>query len=208
MGRIFIESRPVAVFWWWDHTYIVYQDDNGRETVIRGGPSGSPPSFGDIILEINVPIEDSDDARGEDTPEDRGQVELDLNGNGTVETLGRNPGVFFDLDNSGFAERTSWVAPGDGLLVLDRNRNNQIDGGAELFGAETLLSTGGYAENGYALNGIEFADGTSWDAAKIKTLVQAGTAGADTPSNSTSGNSHAKSLGIAGAEHTRGPAHE
>ena len=43
---------------------------------------------------------------------------------------------------------------------------------------------------GYALNGIEFADGTSWDAAKIKTLVQAGTAGADAP-----GNSQAKSLG-------------
>ena len=66
-----------------------------------------------------------------------------------METLARDQGVFFDLDNSGFAEQTSWVAPADGFLVLDRNQNNQIDGGAELFGTETLLSTGGYAENGY-----------------------------------------------------------
>ena len=34
--------------------------------------------------------------------------------------------------------------------------------------------------SGYALNAIEFADGTSWDAARIKILVQEGTAGADT----------------------------
>ena len=37
---------------------------------------------------------------------------------------------------------------------------------------------------GYALNAIEFADGTSWDAARIKTLVQAGTASANAPSHS------------------------
>lgn len=87
MGRIFIESRPVGVFSWWDHTYLVYQDDNGRETVIRGGPSEPAPFFGEIILEINVPIETSSDSRGEETtPEDRGQVELDL-GNRSAEDV-------------------------------------------------------------------------------------------------------------------------
>ncbi|MFY9179968.1 MAG: hypothetical protein WAO12_09375, partial [Venatoribacter sp.] len=76
-------------------------------------------------------------------------LSLDLNGDGTIGTLPITEGVFFDLDNSGFAEKTSWVAPEDGLLVLDRNQNNHIDGGAELFGTETLLSTGQYAKHGY-----------------------------------------------------------
>ncbi len=74
---------------------------------------------------------------------------LDLNSDGQVNTLDINNGVFFDLDNSGFAEKTSWVAPNDGFLVLDRNQNGTIDGGAELFGTETLLFNGAYASNGF-----------------------------------------------------------
>ena len=266
MGKIFIESKPVR-FTGKDHLYLVYQDDNGNETVIRGGPERPPPFFGEIVLQIDIPIEQSEDAREGKTAEERGQRELDLdgrsaeavwlemqrvaqkiqkattdydvlgdnsnrvirtllkatcvpsilpgnttagdvpgwhgtltevldeshdcqtppptptstprtptlpdtlvpfdplpwnppdprrdplafdlNGDGSIETLARDEGVFFDLDNSGFAEQTSWVAPSDGFLVLDRNQNNKIDGGAELFGTETLLSTGEYAENGY-----------------------------------------------------------
>ena len=79
----------------------------------------------------------------------RDPLALDLNGDGSVETLAKDQGVHFDLDNSGFAEQTSWVAPTDGFLVLDRNHNKSIDGGAELFGTETLLSSGEFAENGY-----------------------------------------------------------
>ncbi|MDO6796780.1 hypothetical protein Q4601_21035, partial [Shewanella sp. 1_MG-2023] len=79
----------------------------------------------------------------------RDPLALDLNGDGIVGTLDSDQGVFFDLDNSGFAEQTSWVAPSDGLLVLDRNQNGTIDGGAELFGTETLLANGEYASNGF-----------------------------------------------------------
>jgi hypothetical protein len=76
MGQIFVESRPTRLPWW-DHSYIVYRDDNGNETVIRGGPeTDNPFDFGQVDVEINVPIDQSEDARGEDTPEDRGQVEL------------------------------------------------------------------------------------------------------------------------------------
>ena len=57
--------------------------------------------------------------------------------------------MHFDLDNSGFAEQTAWLAPGDGFLVLDRNNNGHIDGGAELFGSETTLNNGKAAENGF-----------------------------------------------------------
>lgn len=35
------------------------------------------------------------------------------------------------------------------MLVLDRNNNNFINGGAELFGTETLLETGLYAAHGF-----------------------------------------------------------
>ncbi len=82
-------------------------------------------------------------------PPPRDPLALDLSGDGVVNTLPISRGVHFDLDNSGFAERTSWIAPEDGLLVLDRNNNNFIDGGAELFGTETLLSNGLYAKHGF-----------------------------------------------------------
>ena len=49
MGQIFIESRPTPLPWW-DHTYLVYRDDNGTETVIRGGPeTDNPFDFGDTV---------------------------------------------------------------------------------------------------------------------------------------------------------------
>ncbi|WP_232831085.1 calcium-binding protein, partial [Peristeroidobacter agariperforans] len=79
----------------------------------------------------------------------RDPLAMDLDGDGAIRTLPRTHGVHFDLDNSGFAESTSWVHATDGLLVLDRNDNGYIDGGAELFGTETLLANGQYAENGY-----------------------------------------------------------
>ena len=58
--------------------------------------------------------------------------------------------MHFDLDNSGFAEKTAWVAKNDGLLALDRNGNGRIDGGAELFGNETALKDGTVAAHGFA----------------------------------------------------------
>lgn len=76
-------------------------------------------------------------------------LSLDLNGDGTINTLPLSAGVKFDLDNNGFAETTSWVAPADGLLVLDLNANNKIDGGHELFGTDTRLPSGNLADNGF-----------------------------------------------------------
>ncbi|MCX7192029.1 MAG: DUF2974 domain-containing protein [Proteobacteria bacterium] len=74
---------------------------------------------------------------------------LDLNGDG-VTTLSKAANVHFDLDGNGFAEQSGWVAPSDGLLVWDRNGNGQIDNGSELFGNNTVLSTGAKAANGFA----------------------------------------------------------
>ncbi|BCM25597.1 calcium-binding protein [Methyloradius palustris] len=75
---------------------------------------------------------------------------LDLNGNG-VETTGisnTNP-ILFDVDADGIKTSTGWVAPSDGLLVMDRNGNGYIDNGRELFGDATLKSNGQLAADGF-----------------------------------------------------------
>ncbi|MBX9721473.1 MAG: hypothetical protein K2X81_08780, partial [Candidatus Obscuribacterales bacterium] len=59
-------------------------------------------------------------------------------------------GVVFDIGATGIPVKTAWVAPSDGLLVLDRNGNGSIDDGTELFGNLTPLVSGGLAKNGFA----------------------------------------------------------
>lgn len=76
-------------------------------------------------------------------------IVLDLDGDGVIRTVGVTSGVNFDHAADGFAERSGWVAPGDGLLVWDGNANGAIDSGRELFGSETLLPNGMKAINGF-----------------------------------------------------------
>ena len=74
---------------------------------------------------------------------------VDLDGNG-IPTIGIQDAVIhFDHDNNGFAEKTGWIHPGDGFLILDINRNGKVDNGSELFGNHTLLDTGVRASNGF-----------------------------------------------------------
>ena len=74
---------------------------------------------------------------------------LDLDGDG-IETVGIDAGVLFDHTSSGIKQGTGWVSADDGLLVLDINGNGTIDNGRELFGDNTLLSDGTWAEHGFA----------------------------------------------------------
>jgi hypothetical protein len=74
---------------------------------------------------------------------------LDLNDDG-VKTLSVSAGVKFDMFAEGKNVNTGWVSSGDGLLVMDRNHDGQINDGSELFGSSTTLSNGQKAADGYS----------------------------------------------------------
>lgn len=73
---------------------------------------------------------------------------LDLDGNG-IKTVGLSAGIHFDHDKNGHKELTGWVAPGDGMLMLDLNGNGRLDSGRELFGGDTVMPNGVKAANGF-----------------------------------------------------------
>ena len=74
---------------------------------------------------------------------------LDLNGDGKIGTLPLARGVHFDMDNSGFAEKLSWIAPEDGLLVNLADGATRISNGSQLLGNETRLPSGELAADGF-----------------------------------------------------------
>ncbi len=99
---------------------------------------------------------------------------LDLDGDG-IETLAlERLRLHFDHDGNQFAERSGWVAPDDGLLVCDRDGNQTIDKGSELFGNQTRLANGSLAANGFEAlrefdgNGDGWIDGADADWARLQ----------------------------------------
>ena len=99
---------------------------------------------------------------------------IDLDGDG-VETNEENSTVHFDHDNNGFAESTGWVGKDDGLLVRDLNNNGEIDNGTELFGNNSVLSSGEKAANGFEAladldsnnDGVFNSSDTAWNQVKV-----------------------------------------
>jgi hypothetical protein len=81
-------------------------------------------------------------------------IVLDLDGNG-VSTISAAQGVSFDLMGTGTRSQVGWVGGNDGLLVMDRNGDGQINDGRELFGAATLNEQGQRVGNGYAAMALE-----------------------------------------------------
>ena len=99
---------------------------------------------------------------------------LDLDGDG-VETTTVESGVYFDHDDNGFAEKSGWVGKDDGLLVRDINNNGLIDDGTELFGNNSVLSSGQKAANGFEAladldsnnDGVFNSSDTVWNQVKV-----------------------------------------
>lgn len=82
----------------------------------------------------------------------RDPLVIDLSGNGSSSNEGlvnTDNGVYFDLDNNGFAEKTAWIDNGKGFLAYDRNGNGIIDNGSELFGDSVIMSNGQKSAHGF-----------------------------------------------------------
>ncbi len=107
--------------------------------------------FGKVDFDIDWAawLSDADPAEAFPNAERQGSpIIIDLDGDG-VETQSINEGIYFDHDNNGLAEQTGWVGTDDGLLVLDRNGDGEINNGNELFGNNTSMAAGNKADNGY-----------------------------------------------------------
>ena len=83
-GQIFIEANEVEIAGLPSgamHLYLVFRDSNGAEYVIRSGPRNAyTPWFGDMKIETNVPMADSADDRGRETPAERSSTPLNFPG--------------------------------------------------------------------------------------------------------------------------------
>ncbi len=81
-GEIFIEADKAGSFGLpvSEHLYLVFRDTNGEEYVLRSGPPNSLWPYGEMKIEVNVPIEQSADARKGETPEQRSSTPLDFPG--------------------------------------------------------------------------------------------------------------------------------
>lgn len=103
--------------------------------------------IGDIINSIENGVHDAFQS-ALDFVFRRDPLVLDLDGDG-IETTPADGSVLFDHNANEQRTATGWIAPDDGLLVLDRDGNGTIDNGRELFGDNTLKSNGELAINGF-----------------------------------------------------------
>jgi len=104
---------------------------------------------------------------------------FDLNNNGMADLISlQNSNIYFDLDGDGLAERSGWVAPGDGLLVMDRDGNGAIEGIDELFGNTTTSGLVELAELDSNADGVitsadaQFADLKMWQDANSNAISE------------------------------------
>ncbi|ERT11172.1 hypothetical protein QPK14_02015 [Photorhabdus temperata subsp. temperata] len=104
----------------------------------------------------------------------RTPIVIDLNGDG-VKTISIDSGIEFDFGGNGDKTKTGWVNENDGLLVIDKNNDGIINNGSELFGEETILSSGKKAKNGFEAlldldsnkDGVLDANDLLWSSLKI-----------------------------------------
>ncbi|MBR4021694.1 MAG: DUF2974 domain-containing protein [Ruminococcus sp.] len=78
----------------------------------------------------------------------RDPLVIDLNGDYVHPTDVEN-GVHFDIDNNGFAEKSEWIDNIDGFLVYDRDGDEKITNGTELFSDQVILPDGTKSTDGF-----------------------------------------------------------
>ena len=99
----------------------------------------------EILTELKE--EQSRFSSAEKTAPQRDPLIIDL-GEDDIDLTDIENGVYFDLDNNGFAEKTAWIGEEDGFLAIDVNKNDSIDNGSELFGDKFIMPDGNVSRTG------------------------------------------------------------
>ena len=92
---------------------------------------------------------------------------LDLDGLG-IELSSVLDGVYWDIDQDGFAEKSGWISGNDGLLAIDLNSDGVINDHGELFGTDTtdgftiLSAYDSNSDNIIDINDAQFNDLLVW----------------------------------------------
>ncbi|KPF77526.1 hypothetical protein IP88_06110 [alpha proteobacterium AAP81b] len=125
---------------------------------------------------------------------------------------------WFDLDRDGFAERSGWVAPDDGLLAYDRNGDGRINdigellGGAAAGGFAALRALDTNSDNRIDANDSQFASLSVWrdlnsdgltDMGELQSLAAAGVAAISLAATALSGVTAAGNPVTAQSSYTR-----
>lgn len=150
--------HPERPFQWIDKP-VSYQVKGDQISVVSfSGPTGEGGTRSQIALAVYHPAYGFA-APGKAFKDYQSPLVLDLSGNKAMDLIDvwdEKKLVRFDLNGDGKVVRTGWVAPEDGLLALDFNRDGLINSGRELFGEytvraplENLTNTGKTFENGF-----------------------------------------------------------
>lgn len=137
MARISIERHDTHFAgqpFWAQHLYLVYESDRRAEYVVRAGPDGGFLGIGvDMRIEANVPIEQSADARGGESPAARSSTELEFDGRTADAAWGLIVRYARMIDNAGY-----------GYNLLRENSNAFVGAMISAAGGdpETMLPTG------------------------------------------------------------------
>ena len=102
------------------------------------------------ITGINKLIKEKNEAynSAEKAAPQRDPLIIDLDEVG-IELTDIENGVYFDLDDNGYAEKAAWIGENDGFLALDVNENGIIDNGSELFGDKFVMPDGRISQTGF-----------------------------------------------------------
>ncbi len=164
-GKVHVSRHLLGLYEIWDHDngvvwYRRSEDEDWQRMTMYGYLQGGneypgyfpwPPVIsgsyrGCFIYDSHDLYEDAKKGPAEEKLHD--PLVLDLDGDG-IETTSLEYCACFDHNGDGFAERTGWVGPDDGLLVMDRNGDGLINDGGELFSDHTVLSDGTKAASGF-----------------------------------------------------------
>ena len=91
----------------------------------------------------------------------------------------------FDIDSNGNKEDIPWLAPGNGFLVFDKNKDGVVNNGSELFGPQSgngfeelaaldIDDNGWIDENDPGFHDLSIWSGEGWDSAFLTDLKKAG----------------------------------